>query len=253
MRAGKTVPHPGMSTSSSFLIYGLLPIAAQAVVVCLSLWWAAGERGAWWRALLLAGGLSLVQLVLLLCSDSVGVIGRPSGFEMHFFALGILPLPMVFLLALVGLKTAVSRAHEAVGIAIMAPLVPILMRSSDLELSPILLVPLLAAFFLSFWLPTRAGNHSGGYVSMGGEMLLSLALVADCVVLFGVYLMVFAPMVQMDSRIGAFVALALVSCLEFTAALLALHCSLHRSLLVAVAAGLLLPLWVMIIALTLPF
>lgn len=245
--------YPVMSSTSSFLIYGLLPIAAQAVIVYLSLWWAAGERGAWWRALLLAAGLSLVQSVLLLCCDSPGLNGRPSGFEMHFFALGILPLPLVFLLALFGLKTAASRAHEAVGIAIMAPLVPILMRSSDFELSPILLVPLLAAFFLSFWLPTRAGNHSGGYVSMGGELLLSLALVADCVVLFGVYLMVFAPMVQMDSRIGALVALTMVSCLEFVAALLALHCSLHRALLVAVAAGLLLPLWVMVIALTLPF
>lgn len=242
-----------MPTASSFLIYGFLPIAAQAVVVYLSLWWAAGERGAWCRALLLSVGLALVQSLLLLCSDSAGGIGRPSGFEMHFFALGILPLPMVFLLALFGLKTAVSRAHEAVGIAIMVPLVPIWMRSSDFELSPVLLVPLLAAFFLSFWLPTRAGNHSGGYVSMGGELLLSLALVADCVVLFGVYLMVFAPMVQMDSRIGALVSLAMVACLEFVAALTALHCSLHRALLVAVAAGLLLPLWVMVIALTLPF
>lgn len=247
------MPHPVMSTSSSFLIYGLLPIAAQAVIVYLSLWWAAGERGAWRRALLLTAGLALVQLVLLLCWESPGLNGRPSGFEMHFFALGILPLPMVFLLALLGLRTAASRAHEAVGMAIMAPLVPILMRSSDFELSPALLVPLLVAFFLSFWLPTKAGNHSGGYVSLGGELLLSLALVADCVVLFGVYLMVFAPLVQMDSRIGALVALAMVACLEFVAALTSLHCSLHKSLLVAVAAGLLLPLWVMVIALTLPF
>lgn len=242
-----------MLTTSPFLIHGILPIIAQAVVVYLSLWWAAGERGAWIRALLLSVGLAMVQTVLLLCSDSVGGIGRPTGFETHFFALGILPLPMVFLLALFGLKTTVSRAHESVGIAMMAPLVPILMRSSDFDLSPALLVPLLAAFFLSFWLPTRAGNHPGGYVSMGGELLLSLALVADCVVLFGVYLMVFAPMVQMDSRIGALVALAMVACLEFVAALTSLHCSLHKALLVAVAAGLLLPLWVMVIALTLPF
>lgn len=242
-----------MSTSNSFLIYGFLPIAAQAVVVYLSLWWAAGERGAWGRALLLAIGLAMVQSGLLLCSDSVGGNGRPTGFEMHFFVLGILPLPMVFLLALFGLKTAVSRAHETVGVAIMAPLVPLLMRSSDFELSPALLVPLLVAFFLSFWLPTKAGNHSGGYVSLGGELLLSLALVADCVVMFGVYLMIFAPLVQMDSRIGALVSLAMVACLEFVAALTSLHCSLHRALLVAVAAGLLLPLWVMVIALTLPF
>lgn len=247
------MPLLSMPITSSFLIYGLLPIAVQAVVVYLSLWWAAGERGAWGRALFLSIGLALVQTVLLLCGDSVGGVGRPMVFEMHFFALGILPLPMVFLLALFGMKVAVSRAHEAVGIAIMAPLVSILMRSSDFELSPVLLVPLLAAFFLSFWLPTRAGNHSGGYVSMGGELLLSLALVADCVVLFGVYMMVFAPMVQMDSRIGALLALVIVAGLEFIAALTALHCSLHRALLVAVAAGLLLPLWVMVIALTLPF
>ena len=65
--------------------------------------------------------------------------------------------------------------------------------------------------------------------------------------------MFIAPMVQIDSRVGALAALVLVSLLEFAAAITALHCTLRRALLVAVAAGLLLPLWVMVIALTLPF
>lgn len=238
---------------NDFLIHGLLPVAAQTVVVWLALWWAVGEVRAWGRALVLAGGWVVVQTLLLLCGGTVGVTERPVGFDMPFFVLCILPLPMVFFLAWWGMRANFSRAHDAVGVAVAAPLVPLLMRCSALELSPALLLPLLAAFFLSFWLPTRAGNHSGGYVSMSGELLLSLALVADCVVLFGVYLMFIAPMGQMDSRIGALAALVLVSLLEFAAALTSLHCTLRRSLLVAVAAGLLLPLWVMIIALTLPF
>lgn len=239
---------------NDFLIHVLLPIAVQTVVVCLALWWAAGETRAWGRALLLTCGLALVQtLLLLLSGDTISVENRPEGWDMPFFVLCILPLPMVFFLAWLGMRTNLSRAHDAVGVAIAAPLVPLLMRCSALELSPALVVPMLAAFFLSFWLPTRAGNHSGGYVSVGGEMLLSLALVADCVALFGVYLMFIAPLAQMDSRIGALAALVLVSLMEFVAAITSLHCSLRRSLLVAVAAGLLLPLWVMVIALTLPF
>ncbi|MBQ8516046.1 MAG: hypothetical protein IJ498_00535 [Akkermansia sp.] len=242
-----------MPTMNAFLIHAFLPIAVQTVVVCLSLWWAAGEGRAWMRALLLAAGWAALQMLMLLCGGTIGEPARPMGFEMPFFVLCILPLPMVFLLARFGMGAAFSRAHDAVGVAIVAPLVPLLMRSSELELSPVLLLPLLVAFFLSFWLPTRAGNHSGGYVSMGGELLLSLALVADCVVLFGLYLMLVAPLVQMDSRIGALSALAMVFLLEFAAALTALHCPLRRALPVAVAAGLLLPLWVMVIALTLPF
>lgn len=237
---------------NDFLIHGLLPIMAQMVVVCLALWWVAGEVRAWGRALVLASGWAVVQLLLLLCGGTVGVAERPGGFDMPFFVLCILPLPMVFFLAWLGMRANVSRAHDAVGVAVAAPLVPLLMRCSALELSPSLVLPLLVAFFLSFWLPTRVGNHSGGYVSMSGELLLSLALVADCVVLFGVYLMFIAPMEQMDGHIGAPAALVLVSLLEFAAALTSLHCTLRRSLLVAVAAGLLLPLWVMVIALTLP-
>lgn len=244
---------PVMPTMNAFLIHGFLPIAAQTVVVCLALWWTAGEVRAWGRALLLASGWAMVQTLLLLCGGVIGVIERPVGFDMPFFVLCILPLPMVFFLAWLGMRANCSRAHDAVGLAVAAPLVGMLMRCSASELSPALLLPLLAAFFLSFWLPTRVGNHSGGYVSMSGELLLSLALVADCVVVFGVCLMFIAPMVQMDSRIGAPAALVLVSLLEFAAALTSLHCTLRRSLLVAVAAGLLLPLWVMVIALTLPF
>ncbi|MBQ3144122.1 MAG: hypothetical protein IJB89_06380 [Akkermansia sp.] len=242
-----------MPTMNDFLIHGLLPIAVQTVVVCLALWWAAGEVRVWGRALLLASGWAVVQMLLLLCGGAVGVTERPVGFDMSFFVLCILPLPMVFFLAWLGMRANFSRAHDAVGVAVAAPLVPMLMHGSALELSPALLLTLPVAFFLSFWLPTRAGNHSGGYVSVGGELLLSLALVADCVVLFGGYLMFIAPMVQIDSRVGALAALVLVSLLEFAAAITALHCTLRRALLVAVAAGLLLPLWVMVIALTLPF
>ena len=237
----------------TYLTYGLLPILGQAVVVFFALWWAAGEKTAWVRALFLSLGGAVLQALLLLFGGDLGNVQRPAGFEMSFFVLVILPLPLVFVLAWMGMRSALARAHEAVGIAIATPLLPLLLRSSELEFSSVLLIPLLLAFFLSFWLANKFANQSGGYVSWGGELLLSLAQVADCVVLLGVYLMLISPLVYADERVGALTSLAVVAVMEFVCALLVLRSSLRMALFVAVVAGLLLPLWVMVIALTMPY
>ena len=242
-----------MPTMDIYLTYGLLPVLGQAVVVFLSLWWAAGERTAWCRALLLSLGIAVLQAFLLLFGGDLGSMQRPSGFEMPFFVLVILPLPLVFVLAWLGLRSAPARAHEAAGIAIAVPLLPLFLRSSEFEFSSVLLIPLLLAFFLSFWVANMFANQSGGYLSRGGELLLSLAQVADCVVLLGVYLMLISLLVYADERVGALTSLAVVALLEFICALLVLRSSLRMALFVSVVAGLLLPLWVMVIALTMPY
>lgn len=242
-----------MPTMDSSLTNSLLPVSGQTLVVFLALWWAAGEKTAWLRAALLALMLAGVQLVLLLCGESSLSAQQPMEGALPVFALVILPLPMVFLLALWGTRAAPSRSHDAVGVAIFAPLLPLLMLSSAWELSPVLVLPLLLAFFLSFWLPNMVANRAGGYVSRGGELLLSLAQSADCVVILGLYLMVVAPMANMDSRLGALTALAVVALAEFVCALLVLRSSLRMALVVAVMAGLLLPLWILVLALTMPF
>ena len=237
----------------TYLTNGLLPILGQAAVVFLSLWWAAAERTAWWRALATALVVALLQSLLLMLGGDLGRAQRPEGFEMPFFALVILPLPLVFLLAWLVMRAAPSRAHEAAGVAIAAPLLPLFLRSSEFEFSTVLLIPLLLAFFLSFWVANKIANQPGGYISRGGELLLSLAQVADCVVLLGVYLMLISPLVYADERVGVLTSLAVIALLEFTCSLLVLRSSLRMALFVAVVAGLLLPLWVMVIALTMPY
>jgi hypothetical protein len=68
-----------------------------------------------------------------------------------------------------------------------------------------------------------------------------------------VYLMTVAPLVKLPEWGETLVPLIGVALVEFAAALLVLRCSLKRALIVSVAAGLLLPLMVMVVALTLPY
>lgn len=241
-----------MSAAETFLTYGLLPITGQAVVVFLALWWAGGTKDLSVRAALCTSQVVVLQVLMLLFCDSLAPMQLPVGGGISFFALEILPLLLVYLFALLRMHAAPSRAHDAVGLALAAPLIPLYMHSSESMPSPLLLLPLLMAFFLCFWFANKAVNR-GGYVSAGGEALLSLALVADCMVLLGLYLMLVAPSVNIDYRIGVIAVLATVALIEFAAAILALRCSLRMALFAAVAAGVLLPLWVMLIALTLPY
>lgn len=242
-----------MPSMDTYLTYGILPIMGQTVVVSLAFWWAVGEKSACLKAVLSALGVALLQAVLLLMGGDLGSAQRPQGFEMPFFVLVLLPLPLVFLISWLIMQVTPARAHEAVGVAVFAPLLPLFMRSSEFEFSPVLLIPFLLAFFLSFWVANMVANRPGGYVSRGGELMLSLAQVADCVVLLGGYLMVVSPLVYADERVGSLSALVMVAVLEFLYALAVLRCSLRLALFAAVVAGLSLPLWIMVIALTVPY
>ncbi len=241
-----------MSAAETFLTYALLPIMGQAVVVFLALWWAGGEKELSVRAAFCTSKVVVLQVLMLLFCDSFAPLQWPVGFDTAFFALVILPLLLVYLFAVVRMRATFSRAHDAMGLALAAPLIPLFLHSTEPQLSPLFLLPLLLAFFLCFWFANKAANRDG-YVSAGGEALLSLAQVADCVVLLSLYLMLIAPLVNMDYRIGVITVLALVSLIEFVAAIPALRCSLRMALFAALTAGVLLPLWVLLIALTLPY
>lgn len=241
-----------MSAAETFLTYWLLPIAGQAVVVFLALWWAGGTKDLVVRAAFCTSKVVVLQVLMLLFCDSPAPLQWPAGVDISFFALEILPLLLVYLFALLRMHAAPSRAHEAVGLALAAPLIPLFMHSSEPQLSPMFLLPFLMGFFLCFWFANKAANQNN-YVSAGGEALLSLAQVADCMVLLGIYLMVVAPLVNTDYRIGIISALAMVALIEFVAALLSLRCSLRMAFFAAVAAAVLLPLWLILIALTMPY
>lgn len=242
-----------MPNMETFLTNGALPLLLQMSVVFMALWWSVGERAAALRAGVLTVAFGVVQMAFLLAGAPPEMNYRPVGFDLCFFSQCILPLPMVFLLAWLGMRATPDRAHDAVGLAIAAPLLPLFMRSSVLELTPALVVPVLLAVFLSFWLSNAAGNHEGRFISRMNELSLSLAQVADCLVLFMVYLMTVAPLVKLPEWGETLVPLIGVALVEFAAALLVLRCSLKRALIVSVAAGLLLPLMVMVVALTLPY
>ena len=116
-----------MLTETPYLFHCLLPVWLQAVVVFAALWWAAWERGAFRRAALFAVLFAGLQSLLLLPGGSAVVpLARCVGYDAVLAVQVLLLLPGVFLMAWLGMRADIGRAHEAVGMMFPAVLLALL-------------------------------------------------------------------------------------------------------------------------------
>ncbi len=231
-----------MLTETPYLFHCLLPVWLQAVVVFAALWWAAWERGAFRRAALFAVLFAGLQSLLLLPSGSAVVpLARCAGYDAVLAVQVLLLLPGVFLMAWLGMRADIGRAHEAVGMMFPAVLLALVLRGYD---ASVLLISLIACF-LCFYLPNLVANNAGNHVSGVGLMRHALAQTVEYwgVMLVGVMLRYYLP--HIHEFLTYLCVLAVPAVIEFMVAVTVVGISARRALLWAVLSSMLLPvLWI---------
>ena len=233
--------HHHMPPSVTLANEALLPVAGQASVVFLALWWVAWERRAAWRAALLAVGWAVLQLALLSVVWQDAADGGMRGFDPVLTVLVLLPLPAVFLLAWRGMRASAGRAYEAVGLLLPAILLALYLRGYDIG---VMLVSLTACF-LSFYLPGLVANNTHRTLAHWGMVRLAFSetsvywLAVFCCVMLRHYLPAWHTALTWGGVIGVPAFISFWACWGM------LHFSVRGSLLMALLTGLLLPLmWI---------